>query len=769
MSKTTRREALKQLGAAGAAFALTPIVWRGQGADLMLAGRPGQIVISGVNAVTTRIVIQQTNVSDATLQDGALLERGWRGPVTRNAASASVARVPGTNVDVAIDVNPLRISVRSGSRTWQQLTIDPDSGSLTFPLGEKPVLGFGEGGAQFDRRGVVDRMRSGQGQGLATQGARVPIQWLIGTGGYALYIHRPIGTFDLTTATAKFDPAGPPPAAQANRPPPTSAEAPPESPKFPIDLFVVASDDPATIMNAWKDITGAPEMPARWTLGYLQSHRTLNGADDVRWVAKTMREKQLPCDALIYLGTDFTPSGWNTHNGEFSWNPANFPDPPAMIKELHDAHYKVVLHIVIEGRKLTGTVNDPCTAAPLPPGRVPDAKGQWPNEREVSCYWPAHKPLFDLGIDGWWPDQGDGFDGASRLARIRMYWDGSRMYRPNERPFALHRNGYAGMQRYAAFLWSGDVSSSWETLKTHVPNAINTSLSGIPLWGTDIGGFVPARDYTGELYARWFQFGAFCPLFRCHGRDWHLHLPWGWNLGEIGPIETPGYNPDPAELHNAAIEPVCKKYLELRYRLLPYLYSAVHEGTTTGLPIVRALWLHYADDPIATARGDEYLWGRDMLVAPVVEKGATSRKVYLPKGRWYDFWTEEATDGGREIDRAVDLATMPIFVRAGAIVPMDPVRQYTSQPVTDPSTLTIYPGADGNSLLYDDDGESFAYKSGGWMGVRMRWTDAARRLTLSLEPGSKMIGASRAFDVRVAGTKAVKKVTFTGATQTITL
>ena len=280
MSKPSRREALKQLGAASAAFALTPLVWRGQGTDLMLAGRPGEVVVTGVNAVTTRIVIQQIDGSDTSLQDGALLERGWRAPVIRKGAGASTVRVPGTNVDVAIDVNPFRISVRSGSRTWQQLTIDGETGSVTFPLGDKPVLGFGEGGAQFDRRGVVDRMRSGQGQGLATQGARVPIQWLVGTGGYALYIHRPIGTFDLTTTTAKFDPAGPPPATQVNRPPPTAAEAPPESPKFPIDLFVVASDDPATIMRGWIDITGAPEMPALWTLGYLQSHRTLDGADD---------------------------------------------------------------------------------------------------------------------------------------------------------------------------------------------------------------------------------------------------------------------------------------------------------------------------------------------------------------------------------------------------------------------------------------------------------------------------------------------------------
>ena len=335
----------------------------------------------------------------------------------------------------------------------------------------------------------------------------------------------------------------------------------------------------------------------------------------------------------------------------------------------------MVLHTVIEGRKLTGTVHDPCTAAPLPSGRTPD--NRWPPDRQASCYWPVHKPLLDIGIDGWWPDQGDGLDAASRLARNRMYFEGHQMYRPNQRVYALHRNGYAGMQRYAAFLWSGDVQSTWETLKTHIPVAVNTGLSGIPYWGTDIAGFIPTKDLTGEFYVRWFQFAAFCPLFRAHGRTWKLRLPWGWNTGDPGPIETPNVIPPDSELHNAAVEPICRKYLNLRYRMMPYLYSMVRESTKTGMPILRALWLHYPDDAAAAARGDQYLWGRDVLVAPVVEKAATSRQVYLPRGAWYDFWTNERTEGGREIARQVDLETIPLYVRAGAILPMGPVKQYT--------------------------------------------------------------------------------------------
>ena len=183
---------------------------------------------------------------------------------------------------------------------------------------------------------------------------------------------------------------------------------------------------------------------------------------------------------------------------------------------------------------------------------------------------------------------------------------------------------------------------------------LSSTLSGLPYWGTDIGGFVPTADFTGELFVRWFQFGAFNPLFRSHGRTWHLRLPWGWNTGELGFSEVSGYtngaqDPPASELHNAAVEPICKQYLELRYRLMPYLYTAVRECHDTGLPILRAMWLHHADEPAAVARGDQYLWGRDILVAPVVEKGATSRTLHLPKGTWIDFWTERPETGGREI------------------------------------------------------------------------------------------------------------------------
>jgi len=283
---------------------------------------------------------------------------------------------------------------------------------------------------------------------------------------------------------------------------------------------------------------------------------------------------------------------------------------------------------------------------------------------------------------------------------------------------------------------------------------LNHGLSLTPFWGSDTGGFYPTRELTGELYARWFQFSAFCPSFRSHGRTWHLRLPWGWNTGEYGPIEN-NQNVDPSELHNAEVEPICRKFLDLRYRLLPYNYTLAREACDTGLPMMRALWLHYPDDAEAVKLGDEYLWGRDLLVAPVVKKGAKSRRVYLPEGAWYDWWTGEKIQGKRWIERPVDLATLPLYVRSGGIVPLDPVRQYTSQPVSEPTTLRVHPGTAGTFILYDDDGQSLGYCDGSdseTVWIRFRWDDAARRLTLeSDERMKKWPGGTRVFAVEVAG------------------
>lgn len=738
-----RREVLKGMTAACAAYML-PTQERAVSESSPVAGRDVEVRITTVSEHTFRLSILPLKAGSvgAIPMDGSLVRQSWGEPVAKWRGTQHPQTVRSQGVTIRISDQPLTFAIESASAgAVQQLTIDRESGVVSFETGNSPLLALGEGGPQFDRRGSFDAMRSGQGgYKLATHGGRLPIPWLIGTSGWAMFVHQPYGTFDFTGDNSKFQPKDPDTA-------------------LPLDIFFVAAREPAKIMAEYARLTGHAEMPPLWSLGYQQSHRTLASREEILGEAKTFREKKLPCDALIYLGTGFCPSGWNTENGSFQWNSRVFPDPREILEQFHDDHFRAVLHAVILTRSLRGTVHDGCTLARF-------------DEEEASCYWDAHRKDFAMGVDGWWPDEGDPLDAASRLTRNRMYWEGPQIDRPNERPYALHRNGYAGMQRYASFLWSGDVYSTWETLKTHIPNAVNTALSGIPYWGTDIGGFVPTKEFTAELYLRWFQFGAFCTLFRCHGRTWKLRLPWGWDTGDPGPVEISNYGgaaiPDASELHNTQVEPICRKYLELRYRMMPYLYSAVRECSLTGMPIMRALWLHYPDDPVAVARDDQYLWGPDILVAPVYERGAASRRVYLPQGDWYDFWTGEPADGGREISRAVDLETMPLFVRAGAIVPLGPVKQYAYEKVEGPLSVTIYPGADGSFLLYEDDGKSFDYRKGEWMGIQMAWNDSRRLLRLHLAPGSRMLPpVGRSIEIKAG--EARRQIVFEGHPMEVSL
>lgn len=736
-----RREMIGMAGAVIGAPLAIGAASAARAARVFRSAGGGDYLATPVSPSILRITRRAAGQGAATNDEGALDDANWPSP---HAIVADGSSVNAGAFTLRFADGGASLTLAAGGRQVQRLSFGAEG--VTFDLGAGPLLGLGQGGPQFDRRGSFDRMKSGQGgYELATHGARVPIPWLIGTGGgWALFIHTPTGAFDLTGARGVFRP---------------------NAHGGDIDLFVVDAADPAAVMRAYAKITGLPEMPPLWALGYQQSHRTLGAPEEILAEAKRFRAAAMPCDAMIYLGTGFCDNGWNTDNGEFAWNPRAFPDPGGAIDALHADDFKIVLHVVVEGRHLTGRVTDPCTVSPpLPSGRLPD--GSWPPDREVPCYWPYHKPLVDLGVDGWWPDQGDGFDPPSRLARNRMYFEGTQEWRPDRRVYALHRNGFAGMQRFATFLWSGDIESRWKTLETHVAVAINAALSGIPYWGTDTGGFVATEEYTGELYARWFQFSAFNTLFRSHGRDWRMHTPFGWSDGVRGVVETKSWHPDPASLKDPRVEPICRKYLDLRYRLTPYLYSAVHEACESGMPIVRALWLHHADDSVAVARGDQYLYGRDLLVAPVVEQGATMRRVYLPKGRWYDFWTGQAVDGGREIARPVDLETLPLYVRAGAILPLGPIRQHLGDGGAAPGELLLHPGADGRFVLYEDDGDTFDYRKGRYRLTEFRWNDGARRLSVAplAGPSDPLPPEPRRYTVRVAGRDGAKTLHHDGRT-----
>ncbi|MGH9490362.1 MAG: TIM-barrel domain-containing protein [Terriglobales bacterium] len=780
-SGITRRQAMRRaLAAAGAASVSLP--WLADSAwALPWAAGPapgGQLWVTAVSRRTIRLTLAQEPTGGGTpaiARDNSLLPdfRQLAAPARTMAAAGGEIRSGGWSVRA----RQATLSIRGPGGEAAQLQLAAD-GSLGFPLGpaegHAPVFGLGEGGRQMDRRGAVYRMRHGEfGPELRHEGARVSIPWLMGDG-WALLVHQPHGTFDLTgggltadgsagasgaanTGMGWFHPHAPRAFAATGLPPPPGAAT--------LDFFWIFGS-PAECLAEYCRLTGLPEMPPRWALGYQQSHRTIWSREVVMGVAATFRRKRLPCDVLIYLGTGFCPSGWNTANGSFDFNPRAFPDPAAMIAELHREHFKVVLHAVILADKLEGHASDPCNVRRF-------------DDEQAGCYWDEHRKDFALGVDGWWADEGDRLDARSDLNRIRMYWQGEQLSRPHRRPYVLTRNGYAGMQRFAPLLWSGDITSEWETLRTQVANGLNTGLSGVPYWGTDTGGFVPMPEFTAELFVRWFQFSAFCPLFRGHGRAWELRLPWGWDMGTTGPPETRGYRgaalPPPSALHNTAVEPICRRYLDLRYRLLPYIYSAVYQAHSTGLPPMRALCLHYGDDPRATACADQYLWGRDILVAPVLEPGARQRRVYLPPGIWYDFWTGERLAGGRDITRAVDLATLPLYVRAGAVLPTGPVKQYVNEPVPGPLELTVYPGANGEFFLYDDDGDTFDYRQGDWMGIALRWSDRERRLHLSLAPGSRVrpgpgeAPGTRGISVRLAPHGAAHTLTFRGAPLAVAL
>ena len=656
------------------------------GVTTALTGEPGHLdlCLEAMGPNILRIAIAPVNAWQPEKELGILPEPGARTLLRRPRPAAT--HLPWGRYQISVEYDPLSVTVSMAERNFHQvIQFDPDSTAVRFGISDAPVFGLGEGLPTYDLRGARYGMSNGEGTPhLRLDGARLPIPWLISAGGWGLFIGQPSGYFDLTGATGVFQPVE----ATSSR-----------------NVYLILGDTPAEILHGYARLTGFPHLPPLWSLGYQQSHRTLASKDEVMNEARTFREKNLPCDTLIYLGTGFCPSGWNTGHGSFTFNENVFPDPKAMIAALHEEHFRVVVHVVPPG-DFHGTIRDTGPETTTPGDAV--------------AYWQEHLPVEAAGVDGWWPDEGDRLPVEARFQRNQFYWEGPLSAHPERRPFALHRNGYAGLQRFG-WLWSGDIDSSWATLAAQVRNGINVGLCGIPYWGTDTGGFFATRELTPELYVRWFQFSAFCPLFRSHGRTWKLRLPWGWDLGNPGPLEGsdnlgPNWPPE-AELHDAEVEEVCREYLNLRYRLLPYLYSSVAQAHRTGLPIMRPLWLAFPADSRSLMCDDEYLFGDHILVAPVLAPSAQKRAVSLPPGQWHDFWTGDPVTGGQEVSRTVDLKTMPLYVRAGAVIPLGPVRQYVTEPVDGPLTLRVYPGADGRFSLYEDDGESFRYEHGDYTAI----------------------------------------------------
>jgi alpha-glucosidase (family GH31 glycosyl hydrolase) len=377
-----------------------------------------------------------------------------------------------------------------------------------------------------------------------------------------------------------------------------------------------------------------------------------------------------------------------------------------------------------------------------------------------------------MGVDSWWHDGGEGpeagnlYDGSYAkchnlldLFRERLWYEKLRQEFPDRRVAIRCRTTFAGAHRYGVMLQPGDMMSGIETLKVQVLRTLSSALSGFPFRGPDMGGHYPDVDadlvLTGrhtfegtvsqEVFLRWVQFCAFNSIMWSHGQFWRSKLPW---------------------MRGPKVEAIVKKYIELRYRLIPYIYSSVWATCTTGAPFMRALVLDYPGDANVTDLSTQYMFGQSLLVAPVLKEASTSWDVYLPEGMWYDFWTSRAYDGGRWVSVRVDLETMPIFVKAGSIIPMGPVMQYVTEKALDPITLLVYPSGRSESVLYEDDGETYGYEAGEFALTRYACeVDETGVITITLgKPEGSFDGqvTSRDYILRIHSPEEPREVTVAG-------
>jgi alpha-glucosidase (family GH31 glycosyl hydrolase) len=741
--------------------------------QITVAGQPAQLDIRTAGESSIRITLKPLSFNNDFVFTPALAERNYPSPFIGLRSINSPVKKTAGNFVVEVKINPLTITISNKQRKLiQHLVIDED-GKMSFQLGDEPVLGMGEGGSkpaaginwrqlpvEYDRRGRYDKMQPRWQAGA--YGSRNPVAMLIQPGTWAMFIVTPWVEVDLQKKDTGFfipwKPAGNEiiPQTEQNQGLNQGKGLPPIDKIVSglYDFFVFDAHDPSQLMKDFSVITGPAVMPPKWALGYMQSHRTLEDDKQMIGIIDSFRSRKIPVDAVIYLGTGFTPRGWNKQQPSFEFNPEVFNrDPKDVISDMHARNVKVILHMVPWDRDKLPTLHG---SIPPKPGEILDAS-------HIQNYWKQHVDIVNTGADAFWPDEGDWFNLHERIKRFQLYYQGHLSTHPNIRPWSLQRNGYPGIAHWGGWVWSGDTESSWKTLEAQIAVGLNYSLSIGPYWGSDIGAFYPNAELTGELYIRWFQFGAFCGSFRSHGRTWQTRLPWGWGLDSMGPVEGKSF-PLQSEMKNKAIEPIAKKFVELRYQLLPYNYTLAWEARNAGMPMMRAMWLHYPNDEQCKKSGDQYLWGRDLLIAPVYEKGATTRSIYLPKGDWYDWWTNEKQSGNKTIRRNVDLSVMPIYVRAGAIIPIDPIRQYTSEKINEPTTLKVFSGENGHFILYDDDGISQDYliHKGSWIAVT--WNEKKRELTIApgAPKGFKNRISQRIFKVQLIPGSEVKTVVYKG-------
>ena len=502
-----------------------------------------------------------------------------------------------------------------------------------------------------------------------------------------------------------------------------------------VDYYFIYGPEMDQIVHEYRNLTGHTPMLPKWAYGFFQSKDRYVSQDEVLEIAHRYREERIPLDTIVQ---DWF---WWKAEGDPIFN-AKFPDVPGELKRLHDEHVHAMLSVW--GLFDTKSENFQLMTQlhlDVPNAHVYDATN--PKAREFFWNNLAGR-LFSMGWDAfwldsaepeeYWPHMGDAIlqnkqiwigDGAEytnifplmHTLGVQEHWKAAT---DRKRVFLLTRSAFLGQQRVGATVWSGDVYGSYWGLRHQVAAGLNFALSGYPYWTTDIGGYWPPHDNPipdpayQELYARWFEYGAFCPIFRTHG-----HRP----QNEIWSFDK--------------VESILIAYDKLRYRLMPYIYSLAWRVTNEDYTIQRPLIMDWRTDPKTRDIGDQFMFGPALLLSPVLEPNASRRALYLPRSPvWYDFWTGESQPGGREIDANVPLDRIPIYLRAGSIVPLGPEIEYADEKPAGPIELRVYRGADGSFDLYQDSGDSYDYEKGAHAVIPLRWSESTRTLTLGERKGS---------------------------------
>ena len=509
-----------------------------------------------------------------------------------------------------------------------------------------------------------------------------------------------------------------------------------------VDYYFMYGPTADEVVRDYRQLTRAAPMMAKWFWGFWQCKERYQTQAEMIGIVEKQRALGVPLDGIIQDWQYWTNGGWGSH----AFDPARYPDPAAMVKTLHDLHAHVLISVWPKFDLTSGNIAEFEQAGALFPTVLPSVypKGEqkWYDPfnavgREI--YWrQISKQLFSLGFDGWWLDASEAeFSGkwgefaayqtaagpgaevfnAYPLMHTTGIYRGQRAQTSEKRVAILTRSAYAGQQRNAAVTWSGDIRGNWDMFARQIPAGLNFSLSGIPYWNTDIGGFFsssPTNLAYQELFTRWFQFGAFNPMFRVHGTSANKEI-WRWD--------------EPTQK-------ILADYIRLRYRLMPYIYSVSWQVTSNNGSMLRPLMMDFGDDAKALDVKDQFLFGPAIMASPVVHSNLTSRTVYLPGTHdWYDFWTGKRLTGGQNIDAVAPIEIMPLHIRAGTILPLGPVMQYASEKPTDPIELRIYRGADGAFTLYEDEGDNYNYEHGTYATIPFLWNEAKQTLTIGARKG----------------------------------